>query len=362
MKGRTSLFQRTRALLLTLCMVLMLLPVSAMADDEKTVVEDIRIDNVSNGYVRDGDPIVFTGRSAEPDQYELLGEYWFRMEPRPDGDYEATGYATSDPEARYAQGERITAFDSDYIYYYWILVRTTSDSLVFAQDVPVYLNGEMAWPSENPAGVTELMCRPDGIAPDYIPTTVIPSAGVVGATLNFKAGDKPVFTGTSAQPDLYDIVESWIALDENGDWLARISTDTDRNFGDFGAFQDVSSGVTYLYVTEYWLHVEACRQLIGFTPDTTATVNGVSMTAEFYDSTDMGGVVSVTFTADGASYQWPDSSDQPANPEQPSQPTTPEQPSKPESPKTGDTGIMLWITIAMAAAAAMVLTLRKKRA
>lgn len=357
MKGKTSLFQRTRALLLTLCMALMLLPVSAMADDEKTVVEDIRIDNVST-YLQEGQAFPFTGVSAEPDKYQLLGEYWCILGETDNG-IDVIAYATNDPEDVYQMGEPLTTVERDVEYYHFARVRLTDGSCIFDETTTLTVNGLYTVPAFCDNGSTEAMGCAFITFGDYVPTTVLRTAGVVGATLDFKAGDKVTFTGKSAEPELYTITEYWSIYDEDGFLIEMCTSDPDYT-DDFTEFQ---AGVTYAYNVEYQLTDQAIAQGYGFDRDAVSSINGRTVPGYFIFSDFLIGYeLNVTFTADGASYQWPDGSDQPTNPEQPGQPTTPEQPSKPESPKTGDAGVMLWMTTAMAAAAAMVLTLRKKRA
>ena len=259
-----------------------------------TTINNAYIENVKFDY-RPGDAPQATAQVSDTslDQYEIAYECWEEME---NGNPVAFWYSD---EGKYTPSmKRITQFEDGKTYMYSLELRE-KNGYTFADNCSVTIN----W---NPISATANVVKTvDGLFAMNV-ETIRPQATkeisvieINNATLTFKDGDKPVFTGTVPENDQYAFRCEWWSLDENTgivstepEWGGEIYTNKITAF---------EAGKTYhygVYVTAYTADIS---------PDAKLKINGREVeytrigdendTQSFWVETDL----SMTPTAAGAS-------------------------------------------------------------
>ena len=259
-----------------------------------TTIDNAYIENVKFDY-RPGDAPQATAQVSDTslDQYEIAYECWEEME---NGEPVAFWYSD---ESKYTPSmKKITQFEEGKNYMYSIELRE-KDGYIFADNCSVTIN----W---NPISATANVVKTvDGLFAMNV-ETIRPEATkeisvieINNATLTFKDGDKPVFTGTVPENDQYAFRCEWWSLDEN---TGIVSTEPEWG-GDIytNKITAFETGKTYhygVYVTAYTADIS---------PDAKLKINGREVeytrigdendTQSFWVETDL----SMTPTAAGAS-------------------------------------------------------------
>ena len=259
-----------------------------------TTIDNAYIENVKFDY-RPGDAPQATAQVSDTslDQYEIAYECWEEME---NGEPVAFWYSN---ESKYTPSmKKITQFEEGKNYMYSIELRE-KDGYIFADNCSVTIN----W---NPISATANVVKTvDGLFAMNV-ETIRPQATkeisvieINNATLTFKDGDKPVFTGTVPENDQYAFRCEWWSLDEN---TGIVSTEPEWG-GDIytNKITAFETGKTYhygVYVTAYTADIS---------PDAKLKINGREVeytrigdendTQSFWVETDL----SMTPTAAGAS-------------------------------------------------------------
>lgn len=226
-------------------------------------------------------------------KYEVIYECWEEME---NGDPVAFWYSD---ESKYIPSmKKITQFEEGKTYMYSIELRE-KNGYTFADNCSVTING-------NPISATANVVKTvDGLFAMNV-ETIRPEATkeisvieINNATLTFKDGDKPVFTGTVPENDQYAFRCEWWSLDEN---TGIVSTEPEWG-GDIytNKITAFEVGKTYhygVYVTAYTADIS---------PDAKLKINGREVeytrigdendTQSFWVETDL----TMTPTAAGAS-------------------------------------------------------------
>ena len=266
--------------------------ISEYPDD--SVITSAAVQNVKFNY-QPGDAPKATAQvsDASLDKYEIAYECWEEME---NGAPVAFWYSD---ESKYTPSmKKITQFEEGKTYMYSIELREKNGH-TFADNCSVMINGN---PLAASAIVVKTMAGLFAMNVETIRPQATKEISVIeinNATLTFKDGDKPVFTGTVPENDQYAFRCEWWSLDEN---TGIVSTEPEWG-GDIytNKITAFETGKTYhygVYVTAYTADIS---------PDAKLKINGREVeytrigdendTQSFWVETDL----SMTPTAAGAS-------------------------------------------------------------
>lgn len=179
------------------------------SQDEATI-NNVCIENVKFAY-RSGDAPQATAEAynADADKYEIAYECWEEME---NGEPVAFWYSD---ESKYTPSmKKITQFEEGKTYMYSIELRE-KNGYTFADNCSVTINGNPISATANAVKTVDglFIMNVETIRPET--TKEISVSEINNATLTFKDGDKPVFTGTVPENDQYAFRCEWWSLDEN---------------------------------------------------------------------------------------------------------------------------------------------------
>ena len=291
-------------------------PISATANAVKTVdglfvmnvdminpkpaFKEISVVEINNATLtfKDGDKPVFTGTTPDDAPYVLVFEEW-----RTDGEWTRSDEWFNNAD-HHGNDKDITAFDKNKSYNYTFYIKTNhkayEEGWCFGQNTKLKINGKEVSLTRNISdneghfsGATDIIMTP---------TAEISVIEINNATLTFKDGDKPVFTGTVPENDQYAFRCEWWSLDEN---TGIVSTEpewgSDIYKNKITAFE---AGKTY----HYGVYVTAYTDDIS--PDAKLKINGrevkytrignESDTQSFWVETDL----TMTPVADGHTHKY----------------------------------------------------------
>lgn len=266
------------------------------SQDEATI-NNAYIENVKFAY-RSGDAPQATAEvyNADADKYEIAYECWEEME---NGEPVAFWYSD---ESKYTPSmKKITQFEEGKTYMYSIELRE-KNGYTFADNCSVTINGHPISATANAVKTVDglFIMNVETICPEA--TKEISVIEINNATLTFKDGDKPVFTGTVPENDQYAFRCEWWSLDEN---TGIVSTEPEWG-GDIykNKITAFEAGKTYhygVYVTAYTADIS---------PDAKLKINGrevkytrigdESDTQSFWVETDL----TMTPAADGHTHKY----------------------------------------------------------
>lgn len=266
------------------------------SQDEATI-NNVCIENVKFAY-RSGDAPQATAEvyNADADKYEIDYECWQEME---NGEPVAFWYSD---ESKYTPSmKKITQFEEGKTYMYSIELRE-KNGYTFADNCSVTINGNPISATANAVKTVDglFVMNVETIRPEA--TKEISVIEINNATLTFKDGDKPVFTGTVPENDQYAFRCEWWNLDEN---TGIVSTEPEWG-GDIykNKITAFEAGKTYhygVYVTAYTADIS---------PDAKLKINGrevkytrigdESDTQSFWVETDL----TMTPAADGHTHKY----------------------------------------------------------
>lgn len=266
------------------------------SQDEATI-NNVCIENVKFAY-RSGDAPQATAEAynADADKYEIAYECWEEME---NGEPVAFWYSD---ESKYTPSmKKITQFEEGKTYMYSIELRE-KNGYTFADNCSVTINGNPISATANAVKTVDglFIMNVETIRPET--TKEISVSEINNATLTFKDGDKPVFTGTVPENDQYAFRCEWWSLDEN---TGIVSTEPEWG-GDIykKKITAFDAGKTYhygVYVTAYTADIS---------PDAKLKINGrevkytrigdESDTQSFWVETDL----TMTPAADGHTHKY----------------------------------------------------------
>ena len=266
------------------------------SQDEATI-NNVCIENVKFAY-RSGDAPQATAEvyNADADKYEIAYECWQEMEKG-----EPVAFWYSD-ESKYTPSlKKITQFEEGKTYMYSIELRE-KNGYTFADNCSVTINGNPISATANAVKTVDglFVMNVETIRPEA--TKKISVIEINNATLTFKDGDKPVFTGTVPENDQYAFRCEWWSLDEN---TGIVSTEPEWG-GDIykNKITAFEAGKTYhygVYVTAYTADIS---------PDAKLKINGrevkytrigdESDTQSFWVETDL----TMTPAADGHTHKY----------------------------------------------------------
>ena len=264
---------------------------------DKATINNVCIENVKFAY-RSGDAPQATAEvyNADDDKYEIAYECWEEME---NGEPVAFWYYD---ESKYTPSmKKITQFEEGKTYMYSIELRE-KNGYTFAYNCSVTINGNPISATANAVKTVDglFIMNVETICPEA--TKEISVIEINNATLTFKDGDKPVFTGTVPENDQYAFRCEWWSLDEN---TGIVSTEPEWG-GDIykNKITAFEAGKTYhygVYVTAYTADIS---------PDAKLKINGrevkytrigdESDTQSFWVETDL----TMTPAADGHTHKY----------------------------------------------------------
>lgn len=231
------------------------------SQDEATI-NNVCIENVKFAY-RSGDAPQATAEVlVDPslEEYEIAYECWEEMK---NGEPVAFWYSD---ESKYTPSmKKITQFEEGKTYMYSIELRE-KNGYTFADNCSVTINGNPISATANAVKTVDglFIMNIETIRPEA--TKEISVIEINNATLTFKDGDKPVFTGTVPENDQYAFRCEWWSLDEN---TGIVSTEPEWG-GDIytNKITAFEAGKTYhygVYVTAYTADIS---------PDAKLKING----------------------------------------------------------------------------------------
>lgn len=257
----------------------------------------VEINNATQTF-KDGDKPVFTGTTPDDAPYVLVFEEW-----RTDGEWTRSDEWFNNAD-HHGNDKDITAFDKNKSYNYTFYIKTNDkayeEGWCFGQNTKLKINGKEVSltrdVSDNKgqfSGATDIIMTP---------TAEISVIEINNATLTFKNGDKPVFTGTVPENDQYAFRCEWWSLDEN---TGIVSTEPEWGGGIYkNKITAFEAGKTYhygVYVTAYTADIS---------PDAKLKINGKevkytrigdeSETQNFWVETDL----TMTPAADGHTHNY----------------------------------------------------------
>lgn len=229
---------------------------------DKATINNVCIENVKFAY-RSGDAPQATAEVlVDPslEEYEIAYECWEEME---NGEPVAFWYSD---ESKYTPSmKKITQFEEGKTYMYSIELRE-KNGYTFADNCSVTINGNPISATANAVKTVDglFVMNVETIRPEA--TKEISVIEINNATLTFKDGDKPVFTGTVPENDQYAFRCEWWSLDEN---TGIVSTEPEWG-GDIykNKITAFEAGKTYhygVYVTAYTADIS---------PDAKLKING----------------------------------------------------------------------------------------
>ena len=250
------------------------------SQDEATI-NNVCIENVKFAY-RSGDAPQATAEVlVDPslEEYEIAYECWEEME---NGEPVAFWYSD---ESKYTPSmKKITQFEEGKTYMYSIELRE-KNGYTFADNCSVTINGNPISATANAVKTVDglFVMNVETIRPEA--TKEISVIEINNATLTFKDGDKPVFTGTTPDDAPYVLVfEEWRT---DGEWTRSDEwfNDADHhgNDKDITAFdKNKSYNYTFFIKTNYKAYEEGWC----FGQNTKLKINGkeVSLTRDVSDN------------------------------------------------------------------------------
>ena len=267
-----------------------------------TVIDLIEINDVTASF-KNGDNPVFTGSVSENAAYAFRCEWW-SLDSN-------TGIVSTEPEwGGDIYTNKITAFEAGKTYHYGVYV--TAYTADISPDAKLKINGrEVNYTRIGDDGDTQSFWVETNLA--MTPTSdpakkEIPVVEINNATLTFKDGHKPVFTGTTPNDAPYVLVfEEWRT---DGEW-----TRSDEWFNDadhHGNDKDITAfdkNKSYNYTFYIKTNLKAYEEGWYFGQNTKLKINGkeVSFTRDVSDSEDhFSGTTGITMTptADGHTHSY----------------------------------------------------------
>ncbi len=361
------------AIMLLLCFALSVMPMKVLANSE---IGDVDIEGVTFDY-NPGDAPKATAYKCDPwdEQYDIEYEYWEEMETNEKGESVPVKFWYSDESKNNAlsQDKKITTFEEGKTYMYSISLKA-KDGNTFATDKKVMVNGTHV----NSINVTNyetglFVTAVRTIKPKTITYKHISVVEINNATISFKTGDKPVFSGTTPENVPYIYQSEYWSTDGGKKYYYAADFWNINNPDDL--FTKFESGKTYTYGIYFKAAEGYC-----FTTDTKLKINGKYYD---YDTTDYDPMLQynegeyATMWVDTNLTIIPTENSQenpitPSEPEKPSDdpvtPTTPTQETENKTeqtnnPKTGDNIVTFSIMFVVALTGILLTTIiNKKRA
>ena len=248
--------------------------VTATNESSQNSIGDVDIEGVTFNY-EPGDVPKATAYKCDPwdEQYDIEYEYWEEMETNVNGESITVKYWYSDESKNnaLAQDKKITTFEDGKTYMYSLSLKAR-DGNTFAANSKVMVNGT----NVNNANITNtgtglFVVAVRTIKPETVQLQNISIVEINNATISFKVGDKPVFTGKTAENVPYIYQSEFWSTDGGKKYHYSADFWNDNNPDDL--FTEFESGKTYTYGIYFKAKEGYC-----FTTDTKLKING-----KYYD-------------------------------------------------------------------------------
>lgn len=248
--------------------------VTATDESSQNSIGDVDIEGVTFNY-EPGDVPKATAYKCDPwdEQYDIEYEYWEEMETNVNGESIPVKYWYSDESKNnaLAQDKKITTFEDGKTYMYSLSLKAR-DGNTFAANSKVMVNGT----NVNNANITNtgtglFVVAVRTIKPETVQLQNISIVEINNATISFKVGDKPVFSGKTAENVPYIYQSEFWSTDGGKKYHYSADFWNDNNPDDL--FTEFESGKTYTYGIYFKAKEGYC-----FTTDTKLKING-----KYYD-------------------------------------------------------------------------------
>ena len=248
--------------------------VTATDGSSQQSIGDVDIEGVTFNY-EPGDTPKATAYKCDPwdEQYDIEYEYWEEMETNANGESVPVKYWYSDESKNNAvpTDKKITAFEEGKTYMYSISLKAREGN-TFASNSKVMINTTYV----NSANVTNtgsglFVVAVRTIKPETVQLQNISVVEINNATISFKVGDKPVFTGKTPENVPYIYQSEYWSTDGGKKYYYSADFWNDNNPDDL--FTEFESGKTYTYGIYFKAAEGYC-----FTTDTKLKING-----KYYD-------------------------------------------------------------------------------
>ncbi len=248
--------------------------VTATDGSSQQSIGDVDIEGVTFNY-EPGDTPKATAYKCDPwdEQYDIEYEYWEEMETNANGESVPVKYWYSDESKNNAvpTDKKITAFEEGKTYMYSISLKAREGN-TFASNSKVMINTTYV----NSANVTNtgtglFVVAVRTIKPETLQWQNISVVEINNATISFKVGDKPVFTGKTPENVPYIYQSEYWSTDGGKKYYYSADFWNDNNPDDL--FTEFESGKTYTYGIYFKAAEGYC-----FTTDTKLKING-----KYYD-------------------------------------------------------------------------------
>ena len=191
--------KKSKMFIITILMFLFTMFVAPITTFATTNISRVDINAVKFNYNAGDKPESYTMRSGDTAYYyDIEYEYWEEMENNETGELIPVKfwYSDEDKNNALAQDKKITTFGEHKTYMYTLSLKAR-DGYTFADNTEVYVNGEKV-KTINIGQDKKIMFVP--AIKTIKPTKAaqkqyISEVEINNATVNFKVGDKPVFTG-----------------------------------------------------------------------------------------------------------------------------------------------------------------------
>lgn len=247
---------------------------TATDESSQNSIGDVDIEGVTFNY-EPGDVPKATAYKCDPwdEQYDIEYEYWEEIETNVNGESIPVKYWYSDESKNnaLAQDKKITTFEDGKTYMYSLSLKAR-DGNTFAANSKVMVNGT----NVNNANITNtgtglFVVAVRTIKPETVQLQNISIVEINNATISFKVGDKPVFSGKTAENVPYIYQSEFWSTDGGKKYHYSADFWNDNNPDDL--FTEFESGKTYTYGIYFKAKEGYC-----FTTDTKIKING-----KYYD-------------------------------------------------------------------------------
>lgn len=267
-------FRKSKIIIITmllLCFALSIMPMKVMAATE---IGDVEIESVTFNY----DPGDAPKATAIPMDgwyglYSVEYECWEEMETNEKGESVPVKYWYSDKSKNDAvpADKRITTFEEGKTYMYSISLKTEDDN-TFATGKKVKINGTYVDNANvTNSGTRLFIVAVKTIQPKTLTWQHISEVEINNATISFKVGDKPVFSGTTPENVPYIYQSEFWSTDGGKKYYYAADFWNINNPDDL--FTKFESGKSYTYGIYFKAEEGYC-----FTTDTKLKING-----KYYD-------------------------------------------------------------------------------
>lgn len=354
------------SVILMLLAIICIAPLTAFADYLDLSTANIDIEGVKFNYNVGDNPEAKAYKCDPWDElYDIEYECWEEMETNEKGEAVPVKFWYSDESKNnaLAADKKITAFEEGKSYMYSISLKA-KDENKFGENTSVSVNNtKVSSVSVFNSGTVLFITAVKTIKPEApVQLKHIDVIELNDATISFKVGDKPVFTGKTPDesPYVYQF-ECW--QDKDG---AGITSAEFFNQGYENQITAFESGKEYQYI----LYFKA-KEGYAFTRDTKLKINGKYYNykvSDWEEETDIDEFQTTwRMYPDLMMTPTENSQENPVTPGEPATPTNPTQETEEESqiknPKTGDniiTNVILFITSIVAIGTLTLVSIKKQ--